>query len=391
MSYTIQSTPATLSSVHDDLIYTVAYPEHTGDPVTYSNYKFVADIYISGVLRARLKKVPHPETSIGIFNIGQVVRNYIAPSFNPSADAVIAQTLGTGEFKIAVQVKFGEEYAFDTYTNLVVDSERIFYNNYNGRLIGTTTTLNGLSDKAATTRPLTTPIRCDSSFNFIPFFGVTVQTNTLEVKTYDYGNNLVETFDLSVVVDEANTLLILNISKDGINGIRPDSITDIIKYFTVEINGILYRFNISCDCKYENFTLHFLNKYGGFESKEFGKVSRKTINIERKDFNKLPYTVDVSGVVNYYNSNNVYNETASVYSSQFKERLTLNSDFLSDGEYTWLQELIVSPMIYLEQNGYFVPVRITDNDYEPKKNINDQLTNLTLSVEFGQTYNAQYR
>lgn len=153
----------------------------------------------------------------------------------------------------------------------------------------------------------------------------------------------------------------------------------------------MLQFNIRCECVYEVFTIHFLNKYGGFESKSFDKVSRKTVSIERKDFGKLPYSVDLSGVVSYSNTNKVYNESRSVYSSQYKEKLVLNSDLLTDAEYTWLQELVLSPLVYVEDNGYFFPVVITDNNYEQKKYVNDELTNLVLTVEFGEQLNTQYR
>jgi hypothetical protein len=39
----------------------------------------------------------------------------------------------------------------------------------------------------------------------------------------------------------------------------------------------------------------------------------------------------------------------------------------------------------------FVPVIITNNNYEHKKVINDDLTNLTLNIEFGDRFNTQYR
>jgi len=396
MAITIQATPAAYSSVQDDLIYTVAEVAHTADPVTYPNYKFIADVYVAGVMVARVKKVPDPTTNIGIFNIGQIVRNYIATTFNPTAATLVAQRLGAGEFSISVQVKFGEEYSYTTYTNLTVDSARTFFNNYNGRLIGGTTSLTQL-DKALTDRPYATPVHCDSSFNFIPFLATDTDNITVTVKSYDYSNTLVTTLNSTVTPGAANELIIINASKAAINSASPGMINDSIKYYTVLFttpnisDDVTYKFDMTCEVINEIYTLHFLNKYGGFESKDFTKVSRKTINIEKKDFGKLPYTVDSSGAVSYKNANNVYNESRSVYSSQYKERMTLNSDLLTDDEYTWLEQLVLSPMVYIEQSGYFFPVVISETNYEPKKHVNDDLTNLTLNIEFGEQLNAQFR
>lgn len=396
MAITITSYPAAYSSVHDNLVYTVTEPTKTADPVTYPNYKFIADVYVGGVLAGRLKAVPQPDTGVGIFNIGSTVRNYITTVFNPTAASIVAQRMGTGVFNISVQVKFGEEYSYTVYTNLAVDSARTFYNNYNGRLVGGTTSLT-LLDKPVSSRPLITPVRDDSSFNLIPYLPTDTDAVTVRFKSYNYSNSLVTSYNYSLTPAAANELVIINASKAAINAASPGMINDSIKYFTVQFDtpnisdDVTYTFNMACEAIYDIYTLHFLNKYGGFESKDFAKVSRKTIQIEKKDFGKLPYTVDSSGNVTYKNANGVYNESRSTYSSIYKEKLTLNSDLLTDGEYTWLEQLILSPMVYLEDSGYFIPIVITENNYEPKKVVNDDLTNLTINIEFGDQLNAQFR
>jgi hypothetical protein len=89
---TITATPAAYSSVHGDLIYTV-YSEQSEDSVSFPNYKYVADVYIDAVLVATIRKVQDPVTGIGIFNIGQVVRNYMATTFNPSTPAIVCTSI----------------------------------------------------------------------------------------------------------------------------------------------------------------------------------------------------------------------------------------------------------------------------------------------------------
>jgi hypothetical protein len=388
---TIQATPADYSSVQFDLIYTVAEPTHTSDPATYPNYKFIGDVYIGGVLVARIKKVPDPATGIGIFNVGQVVRNYIKTVFNPAANAIIAQKMGDGEFSVTVTMEFGEEYAYTMYTSLIVDSARTFYNNYNNRVRGEISSLSTFLNKVVTSRPVVTPVRDDSSFNFISYFPSTTVSVAIQIKSYNYSNSLIATYNTTFSPDSAGQLHIINASKAAINGVNPGMINDSIKYYTVKVGTDLYQFNLECEPVYQVYTLHFLNKYGGFESKDFSKVSRKTIDIEKKDFGKLPYTVDASGAVSYKSSNNVYNESRSVYSSQYKEKMVLNTDNLTDQEYAWLGELILSPMVYMEDAGYFYPVVISESSYEPKKNVNDDITNLTINIEFGEQLNAQFR
>jgi hypothetical protein len=385
---TITSAPTPYNSAHGDVIYTVSETAHTSDPTTYPNYKFVGDVYIGATLVARIKKVPDPVTGIGIFNIGQIIRNYLSAAFNPDPSNILAQRMGNGEFSIQVTMKFGEEYSFTLFTNILVDDPREFFNSYNGRLNGADSDL--LPTRFVSDRPTTSPVRCDSTFNLIPYLPSSITPIDITISSYDYGDSFVNSF-VYTFTPVLYELAILNFAESVINNESTGFINDTIKYYTANIGAFTYRFDIDCECTYDTYTLHFLNKYGGFESKDFTKVSRKTISIEKKDFGKLPYTVDGSGVVSYKSSNNVYNESRSVYSSLFKEKMSLNSDLLTDAEYRWLQQLVVSPMVYIQDSGFFYPVVISENNYEPKMYVNDELTNLTLNIEYGVTENAQFR
>lgn len=383
---TILATPAAYSSLQDDLIFTV-WDVHATDSSTYPNYKYVADVYIGATQVARIKKVQDPATGIGIFNIGQIVRNYLATSFNPTANLLVAQQLGDAVFNLTVTLKFGEEYAYTVYSNLVTDSARIFFNNYNSRRVGVTSSLIAKANKLASDSPLIGQVLQSAAYYFVPYFATT--TTPVAVVFTPIGGG--SAFSTTIIPAVAYNNLILNISPQALNAAHAGAVNNSTTSYTVQVGSQTYTINVICEAVYSVYTIHFLNKYGGFESKIFSKVSRKTLDITRKDFGKLPYTVDSSGIVSYKNANGVYNESRSVYSSQFVEKLVLNSDLLTDAEYTWLADLILSPLVYIEDSGYFFPCLITDNNYEPKKNINDDLTNLTINIEYGITQNAQFR
>lgn len=524
MAIVINDHPGDYYSAHGDLLFVVYEATKSNDETNYPNYKYVADVYVDGTLAARIKKWPQPDSKRGIFNIGPVVRSYLANVFSPTA-AFLAQSIGEDEFFAKVTVKFGEEYDDTLYTNLTIDQDRFYFNHYNGRLIGTRTALSAKLGLGLTNRPLNNYVTLASGRSFIPFFPNATST-PIAIKTYNHVNALVTTKNTSYVptndkatvtiayeivqnnsvdvdivvfvndievvdlfipgagtfnaiegdvirvqlntngavawpvtgtpyaqllitdgtttiynqyttsqgsadyhtifettftvqnrpytidvigdnttvptsdeVDDTSTdyfvpykMQLFDASPAPINLLYPGLITDYIKYYTVQIGSTsIYRFDLVCEPRYDVYTLHFLNQYGGYESRLFSKVSRKRIEVEKKSFGKLPYTVSDAGVIQYHNSNNVYNEQRSVYFSQFTEPWTLNTDILSDDEYVWLQDLIVSPEVYLEQDGYFIPVNIIANNYEKRKQINDKLTNLTLEIEFGETYNAQVR
>lgn len=510
MALVINSAPGSLFSAHGDLLFVVYESVKANDPITYPDYKYVADVYIGATIVTRLKKVPQPDNKRGIFNIGDIVRNYFALQFNPAADELVAQQLGLTDFFVDVTVNFGEEYNFTTFTNLLIDDTRRYFNHYNGRLLGLGTALPPFLDKAATIKPYVSPVNPKDNFTFIPYlpstgdpfdivitkYGTgsgspvaiqwgyfdtdihsTVDSQTMQfsllfpngannltlnytnaanlkylvlkepstqpVKTtwintiFNYGTMpdsvfrdpviiggvryyvsrapvvlnadapiiafgngspdvtspvITATFTVTVTPTEALFLQILNVSPGAINAIHPGFIDDGVIYYTVKIGATsIYRFNVGCELRFTVYRLHFLNQYGGFETRDFTKVSRKTLAITKTGFGKLPYTVDDSGNVSYFNANKVYNETQSMYASQYTEKLTLNTDMLNDDEYTWLSQLVLSTLIYIEMDGYFIPTAITQSNYVFNKFVNDKLTNLTIDVDFGDQFSAQFR
>jgi hypothetical protein len=92
---------------------------------------------------------------------------------------------------------------------------------------------------------------------------------------YNYADFNYQTYAQNVTPSVAYELQLLNFSPAVINALYPGAVTDYTKYFTVELGGVVYRFNLNCDCIHDTYTLHFLNKFGGFESKDFTKVSRR--------------------------------------------------------------------------------------------------------------------
>lgn len=382
---TINTNPGTYYSAHGDVLFVVYDATKTADPATYPDYRYVADIYVGATLVARVKKYPQPDNKRGVFNIGDIIRSYVSATFNPTPLSLVAQELALNEFFVDATVKFGEEYGFTLYTNVTVDSERRYFNHYNGQLIGQNTILADYVNKVASMRPQRTDIGQSDSFTLIPY--LPDSSGSVDV-TFTNSNG--STFTQAIIPFNAHYLQILNISPAVANNLTPGFVGDSTQWYDVDIGTETYRLNITCDPRFETYNLHFLNRFGGFDTKGFSKASRKSQSIERASYGKLPYTVDSSGAIEYKNANGVYNEQKSVYATKYTEKLTLNSDLLTDAEYLWLSDLILSPMVFMEQGGYLLPVMITSNSYDFRKTQTDKLTNLTIEIEFG-SLNAQYR
>lgn len=400
MPLTIKSSPPAYSSAHGDIIWVLLRGELLTTPATYTNYKYIAYVFAGTNLAARIAAVPQPVTKFGVFNLGDVIRNYVSSVFNPAANSIVAQQTGLNEFFTNVTIKFHEEYGGNEYPSIdandasspaIIDVQRTYFNHYNGRMAGVTTSLAAFAGKVATNRPLLNYINNGDAYCFLPYLPATGGSVPIQVNAYA-GAALQGTYNGVITPVTAFALQILNVAAPAINAAAAGLINANTTHYTVQLNnGAVYTFKLTCEAVYNSYTLHFLNQYGGFCSRNFTKLSRKSIAITKTDFGRLPYTIDAAGNVSYYNSNKVYNETRSTYASQYKEKMTLNTDIITDEEYTWLADLVLSPLVYMELNGYFVPIAISATSYEYKKRINDKLTNLQIDIEFGDQFNTQYR
>lgn len=398
MAYSLLYNPGDYFSAHGDLIFTTLEDTKPFASGLYPDYKYICDVYLYGILQARLKSFPRPTDKIGVFNIGNVIRNYLLLNFAPAAGNLRAQQMGENYFYVNVICRFGEEYGNVTYPNLIIDSQRSYFNHYNGRMVGQTTILTDYLDKVMSLRPYATPVYRSAKFCFIPFLPTDDTTINLVIKSYN-GSSLIATTTqpFTPTADSSNEQQLFNVSPVAINAAAPGFISDYIDYYTVEFSTTnitgdsIYRFNLVCEAKYEVFTIHFLNRFGGFESRDFTKVSRRKIDIDKTDYGSNPYIISNAGAPEYFNSAKVYRESRSIYAGAWKEKMILNTDILTDAEYVWLEGLVKSPLAYIQLGDYFYPIVITDNNYEAKKVVNDDLTNLTLNIEYGDRLNTQYR
>jgi len=60
----------------------------------------------------------------------------------------------------------------------------------------------------------------------------------------------------------------------------------------------------------------------------------------------------------------------------------LNSDWLTDAEFQWLEELITSPTVYSIESGVLIPIEINTNTYEVRKSVNDGASQLVIDIEY---------
>ena len=374
---TFTTIPVSTASVNSPLIW-VTYDANAID-VTKLDYKYVAEVWIDGVKVHTERAYPRPVGSFGIFDFAGVIRNYIAPFFKPNL-AVPYEEYQQGVFRTpSVQIKMREEYNGTVGTIVLTSTAALFFNTYSERP-ELTNPLLAYADKFATSRPNKISLLANTTAYFIPYYKTTATPDViLAVAGVSFNALTVLTSTVN------NSCLLINASPL----LYPSAIGSGTEY-TVSINSETYNVNIICSGLYGNYMVHFLNRFGSFDSMLFNKVSKRRKQFERKDYKQQPYRVDASGVVSF--TNGAYrHEQRTQYAVKIEEKVRLQTDLLTDDEYKWLSQLVASPMVIVEDAGVFYPVIITDSNYEYKEHIVDGLTTLSIEVDFTGSTNTQYR
>lgn len=377
MAYTITETAPTYANAHNDVIFSVYDNVRSNNQTTYPDFTYICDVYVDSVMVARLKAIPDPTYFAGVFNVSSILTCYTADIVltRPSGGAILGTT---NNVRLAYQLKFGSEYGSTLTTNEIVDSSRYVYNSYdkdswqNGG-----SALYGASGKYLTDRPQRISVDEDTLFSPIHYLLPSTGTVYGTAGTYNSLGNTIDsaTFALIPVSGSPYKSFEINTTKEAL---LPDlDITNAVGSF-ISVSGTTYYTDWLCNPKFESYTVAFINKYGVWDAKDFYKASSKNIEIDRKSIGLMHYTTGVSGSVSYqYTGVNNFNNKVS-------RKIKLRSDWISDAEYIWLEQLIVSPyiLVYGLISTQGLRAKLTNTDYEPKQFVKDGLTILELEFEF---------
>lgn len=151
--------------------------------------------------------------------------------------------------------------------------------------------------------------------------------------------------------------------------------------------------------KYINYRIKFLNKQGTWAYWNFNMDNKKTTTIKRTEFKTpLQYnqtfntiagggssTVDSPFSLTKLRGNNILSISAT-------ETFSLNSDWISEEQYAYLEQLIASSQVYIFYETYTlkdntiltavnIPIIITDASFSYKTVNRDRLFNLTINYK----------
>ena len=158
-----------------------------------------------------------------------------------------------------------------------------------------------------------------------------------------------------------------------------------------------YTININCpNLKgFESIRLCWLNQWGAWDYYTFTQKSVRSISTKGSTYEQLAGTWNEAAyrVDSYKGGKKAFRVNAT-------EKITMNTDFVSEIENEMFEELINSPEVYILEgyqtdvsfsalNQYVKPVRLTTSSFTRKTVANDKLIQYTFEVEKSKTLRTQ--
>jgi len=137
-------------------------------------------------------------------------------------------------------------------------------------------------------------------------------------------------------------------------------------------------FNVDQQCsKYEPVRIHWLNKLGGIDSLNFNLKSIDKTDVKRESYQQQHHTF--TGFTYDYTK---ASRGQVDYDIKMTETLKVNTDYLTEAESIWMQDLFTSPVVYRELNNELIAMNITGKSIQKKTSLNDKLMQYTFDLNY---------
>lgn len=146
-----------------------------------------------------------------------------------------------------------------------------------------------------------------------------------------------------------------------------------------------YRFNVEDPCtNFNAITVSFINQYGVKDYFTFDRRNTKTVSTNRSNYSKsigswssVTFNIDQ------------HQGSKTTFASDIETDLFLSSNWMSDSESQWLQELYTSPNVQAFVDGQWEPMIITTNAYEEKSYARDKMFQHSIVMRYANSKRVQ--
>ena len=391
MAVTIYDEPQLIAPAGNPLVFTFS-SNQTAQP----NFSFIVELYIDSTLRLT-QEVFRQFNTLSRIDVSEAVQSAMT-NIIPTTDIEYDATQSMVSYAIIVYEKYGTTptiQASDTSTTLKAINAALEYDewvNWDYTIYDPNLTQDAIF---MTYFPKFRRALCGMEENF--FLGYLEQSAVvpvvLNVRLYDVSSSLIASDSISLTSTDFN---ILNVGPQQIianSTITQIDFDDCYRYeVEVDVSGVSFvgPFTIYMDleCKrYDTYRLHWLNKFGAFDSFTFSLVSTDAATVQSYGYQRDPGVWD--GTSYTYP---LYAGQAINFAKTKTETLTLNSDWINEQVQQWLvKSLFDSPVVYLEVNDStnFEIVKVTNSNYTLKQRRRDGLIQEVVNIDRTFTYRSQ--
>lgn len=400
MAITIQQQPQLFTPAGNPVVWTFE-----SDQTAQPNFCFIVELYIFGNLYSTHQVFPQSGI-LSRFNASEALKSFLSSPLIINGTLITDYTTAITNAWIIVYEKYGTPPAIaasatsatkKTFNAALRHPEFINWNYLDYNI----SRLNLIAPvKYLTSWPRARKAFCglNESF-FLGFISDRKISIEVEFALYDATNTLITVYtfapgpaffqDLSIIDASPNTIIanttitLANFSAAAYYEVRAYDTGIGINPGSTES----FRIYIDNEChRYPTRRLHWLNKFGVWDSFTFTLVSTESTKVAGETYERE------SGVwsgTNYIYP--LYQGQITTFSKRAEDTMILNSDWIYEDVQQWLvRELYESPNVYLEAStGAFEPVNVTNEGYDLKQSRKDGLIMETIQIKKTYSYNSQ--
>ena len=343
---------------------------------TLCNFKYVCDVYVNGSYITRLKLFPAGVNGYASFKVNRVLEDYVSKNLHAGLYGFATNASSICSY----QLKFGEEYDNSVgcisgtvvYPNLLVGSTQYAFNmavqyrdwpTYNSATYSAYYSIAVMGAKGKhylTNAPSTTMIGMGQEcvVNMLNLDANVIKYAFIEV--YDNTGYLLTSGRITnpyvAVSTTAEKILSFGTGPDNINnatlsyGTQP-LITPVADYYVVSFLNTAFgtetpyiRYDMDKrTSKWEPKRLWWLNRLGGYDSYAYTMMDKKIVSTTKTEMSKLMGALNATPHWTY----SIGDRGRTVMSVDAKQANTYTSNWLTELEAKWQEELFTSPDVYL--------------------------------------------
>ena len=394
MAITIESEPAVLTTASNPCNF-----EFSSTNTGQDAFSFVVELTVNGTVHS-YHQVFVESGTVGKFNASEILRSIVFSDLVTDGTIQTPYVNAVASYSIRVREKYGDPpvevgswYSSNTVRAFngslrLVDWLTFDYADYD--------VASGNSKLMLTGFPRTEQHFCSlTESNFLSI----LVSNNLQTNIYVYlydvtgtliaSDNMASTSTAYLIVGDVSPQTIIN------NMTITSGDFSTCYYYEVQFRNIStgfqterFRTYIDTECSmYDSKRLHWLNKFGVWDSYSFNKYSEEKTQLKANQYSSERGVWSGTNTFDY----NRENGERKTYSKSATDILTLNSDWVKEDKHNWLvRSLYESPKVYLEiSQGVFELVNPLITSYTMKQRVRYGLLQEVVNLERTYSYVSQ--